>query len=139
MVGVFGGSCGKFGKERGSRESALNDVTGGIVSGVGNMTQAVEGNLTESEGRNNKQEQVSTAMFTELNKITQVLTHNREEARNVLVTIGPKLNGLEAEALTSLNTLIHHHSEQEWQDRESSVRHGHPKIPYHRGAQTRET
>ena len=58
----------------------------------GNMAQAAESNLIGNGARNNKQEQVHAAMFTELNKITKVLTQKRE-ARNGLVTIAQKLNG----------------------------------------------
>ena len=77
-------------------------------------------------------------MYTRLHKITQVLTQNREEAQNGLVTVGRKLNGLEgnikAEVLTSVNALIQNHTEQEWKDQdESRVRHNHPKMPYHLG------
>ena len=61
----------------GIQMGGLNDVQGGIVSGVGNMAQDSESKLTENGERNNKREQLSTAMFSELNKITQVLTKNR--------------------------------------------------------------
>ena len=43
------------------------------------------------------------------------------------------MNGLKDEALTSANTLIQNHSGQEWNDHESRVRHGGPKMPYHLG------
>ena len=43
------------------------------------------------------------------------------------------MNELEAEALTSANALIRNHSGREWKERESRVRHGHPKMPYHLG------
>ena len=52
-----------------------------------NMAHAVESKITENEERNNKHGEVPTAIFTELNKITKVLTQSREEANNGLVTI----------------------------------------------------
>ena len=71
-------------------------------------------------------------MFTELRKITKVLSRNREEARNCLVTVDRKSNGLIAEALTSANTPIRNHSGGEWKDRgESRVGRNRPKTPYH--------
>ena len=81
------------------------------------MAQAVEGKLTEDEERDDKKAQVPTAIFTELNKITQVLTQNREEeAPNGLVTIDQKLNGLKEEVLESANALIQNHSDREWKE-----------------------
>ena len=81
--------------------------------------------------KENKQDQVATATFTELNKITQVLTQRREESHNGLVTIDQKLNGLEADVLTRANTLIQNHSGEEWKEYgKSRVRHSRPKIPY---------
>ena len=67
------------------------------------MAQSAESKLTGNEERRNKQEQVSTAMLTELHKRTQLLTQNREEAHNGLVTIDQKLNWLKGEVLTSAN------------------------------------
>ena len=95
--------------------SSLKGAQCAIISGVGNTAQAVESKLTENEERNKKQEQVPTAMFTGLNKITQVLTQSREEEPHIgLVTIDRKLNGLQDGALTSVNALIRNHSEQDW-------------------------
>ena len=69
------------------------------------MAQDAGSKITGNEEWNNKQEQSPAEMFAELNKITQVLTQNREEAHSGIVTIDQKLNGLKAEALTSVNTL----------------------------------
>ena len=80
---------------------------------MGNIAQGVGSKITENAESNNKQEPVSTAVFTELRKITQVLTQSREEEQNVLVTIDQKFNGLEAEVLTCANALIQNHSDKE--------------------------
>ena len=100
---------------------------------MGNTAKAVESKLTENEERNNKLKQVSAAMCTELHKITQALTQNREESHNGLVTIDRKLNVLNDEVLTSANARIQKHSGQEWKEHgESRVRQNHPERPYHR-------
>ena len=118
----------------GSQLSSLKDVQGGVIIGVGNMEQALGSNLTENGERNNKKEQVPTSMFTELHKITHVLTQNREEGLNGLVTSDRKSNGLTAEVLTSVNTLIQNHSGSEWKEHGASrVRHGRTSMPYHLG------
>ena len=119
----------------GIRAIPLKDVQGGIISGVGNMAQAVESKLAENDERNKKQEQVPTAVFTELHKITQLVTQSREAgARNGLVAIDQKLNGLKAEALTSANALSQKDSDQGWKDHvESRDGRSRPKIPYHLG------
>ena len=81
------------------------------------MAKDVESNLTDHEERNSKQEQVSTSMCAELHQIMQVLTINREEAKNGLVAIGRKLNvskdNIKDEALTSSNPPNQQHSEKE--------------------------
>ena len=123
MVEVLRASCEQFGHEMGRQMSTSKSVQGGIASGVKNTAQDVESKLTENEDRRNKQVHVPTAMFTELSEITQVLTKNREEARNGLETIDQKLNGCKAEVLTSANTPIQTRSEQEWKDHESRDRH----------------
>ena len=102
------------------------------------MAQAVDGKLTEKEERNNKKEQFPVAMYDELHKIMQLLTQNREAARNGLAAIDRKLNwfggNIKAEVLTGMNTLIQNHTEQEWKDQdEYRVRQNRPEIPYHLG------
>ena len=68
MAGGLVESCEQFGNEVGSQVSSLKDVQGGIISGVQNMAQVAESNLTANEESGSKQEQVPTAMFTELTK-----------------------------------------------------------------------
>ena len=70
-------------------------------------------------------------MFTELNKITKVLTRDREE-RNGLVTIDQKIAWVESRSVNKReHTLIQNHSGREWKESESRFRHGHREIPYH--------
>ena len=71
-------SCEQFRNEIGAQLNSLKEAKGEIVSGVETTAQAVEYKLTENEESNNKPEKVSTSMYTDLQKITQVLGKNRE-------------------------------------------------------------
>ena len=91
MVAELGESCENFWNDMCNQMSSLKAAQGEIISGVGNMAQAVDRKLNLNGERNNKPEQFPTSMYEELRKITQLLTQSRQEAQNGLVWIGRKL------------------------------------------------
>ena len=136
MVGALGESFAQFGNVMGSRTSSLKGAQLGIISGVGNMAQSVESMITENEERKNKQEQVSTSMYSKLRKIMQVSTKGRGEAQNGMVEIGRKSSvsrgNIKSDALTSANGPIQNRAEKErYGNGDSRVRRNRPEMPYH--------
>ena len=111
----------------------LKDVQWEIVSGAKNMAQAVEYKLTENEARNNKQEQVLTSTYADVQKIPP---RNRGEPRRKTTRascIGPEIDGfgrnIRNEVLASATTLVQNHPVQGPKTQEeSTVRESHPEC-----------
>ena len=99
------------------------------------MAQSVDYKLTEKEEINGKKEQVPNSMYTDVLKLIQAPWKNREDTQHGLAAMGRKLNGLEENirvgVLTSVDTLIQNHTDQERKTRHgSTVGHSEPKMPH---------
>ena len=69
ILGKLRTSCEQFGNEIRAQLNSLNDAPWGIVIALKNMAKTVGRKLTGNEEISNKQDQVLTTMYTDIQKI----------------------------------------------------------------------